>query len=106
MSDSNTFQERLDELRKKLQEEVLDANWEMLEEHYKRGSLVLVDPALDLYDIGARVALDDVESVRSAMQKKQLIKVEAEHVKNLSQNKLEKNFNFIIVQPYVLIQKK
>lgn len=98
--------ETREQVTQKLLEEKQPASWSMLEEHFQRGALLVVAEGIDLCEIGASIALDDVETIKSLMQKKQLQKCDAIDAKKFKKSPYEKIFEFIIVQPYVLIQVK
>ena len=53
-----------DPLALKLQAEVDEASWAILEPHYDRGALVFIDPKLDLITVAMRVIRDEVDSVK------------------------------------------
>lgn len=96
----------IDKIVQQLKSEVLDANWQMLEEHYKRGALIFIDHSLNLYEIGAHIAVDNAELIKEEMAKQNIIKIEDDNVKDFKDDTSEKKFQFIIIQPYVLIQYK
>ncbi|MEX0798367.1 MAG: DUF2288 family protein [Bacteriovoracaceae bacterium] len=90
-------------LKEKLSEEIDKASWSMLEDHYKRGALFLVE-GLDLAEAGAAVAADEAGKVKLWLDNKELLKVDENLKEAFSKNPNDKNFKFIIVQPYVFIQ--
>ena len=54
-------------LRIKFDDEIMEADWELLEPHHKRSALFVVDTKLDLLEVGIAVALDRVDSVKNSM---------------------------------------
>lgn len=53
----------MDELQNKLRAETGDADWPTLRPHHARGRLRVVDPRLDLVEVGVCVARDEVEQI-------------------------------------------
>lgn len=81
-------------------------SWSELEVHEKRSALILVDSSLDLADVALKVALDDVESIKAWMSQNLLLRPTEEQLASFRENSLQKQFLFLIVQPYVLAQNK
>lgn len=89
-----------DPLLKKLNHEVDEAHWPLLENHYERGALVFVDPQLDIIEVAVYVIRDNVEHIKKWSDE------------GLIYNPKEKNmevdqtlrYRFLITQPYVLVQ--
>jgi hypothetical protein len=88
-------------LKTKLKDDIEKASWEMLKDHHERGAVFLVDPALDLTDVGACIALDDVNMIKIWLDNGQFTKLES-IPENDDQKK--RDIKFLIIQPYVLIQ--
>lgn len=59
---------------------------------------------LDLAQAGAAVAKDEAAKVKLWLDNGNLIKVDDELAQSWSKEPKEKNFHFIIVQPYVFIK--
>ena len=97
---------KIQEIQEKLKSESFDADWTMLEEHHQRGALVLVDASLDIFEVGAHLALDNVEVIKKYMEERKIEKVSDDMTLAWKKNETKKQFLFTIVQPYVLIQKK
>ena len=53
-----------DSLKEKLKDDIDQASWEMLEVHHERGAVFIVDSALNLIDVGAAIAVDEVNTVK------------------------------------------
>ena len=81
-----------------------EADWSMLAAHNKRGAVFLVSANLDLQVVAKALAVDDVVNVKSWLDSKDLIKPEEDLYSKWEEDKYKKQFNFYIVQPYVLIQ--
>ncbi|MBD0345526.1 MAG: DUF2288 family protein [Coleofasciculus sp. Co-bin14] len=72
--------------------------------HLQRDVVVVVNPQLDLLDVGVALANDDVVSVQHWISEQLLHKPFAEQLSDWNQDQT-KRFHALIVQPYVLIQE-
>ncbi len=75
----------------------------MLEDHYKRGAVFLVNK-VELEEVGVALATDDTQKVKLMLDNEELVKVDEPHQRKWEKTANEKNFKFLIIQPYVLIQ--
>ena len=96
----------MNELSEKLKNEVDDASWEMLADHHERGAVFLISQDIDLLEAGVAFAQDDKVSVAGWLKDKKLLKVDNQMAKDYASSSKEKKFQFLIIQPYVLIQHK
>ncbi|OUR93521.1 hypothetical protein A9Q84_18790 [Halobacteriovorax marinus] len=94
----------MENLKEKLTGEREKARWLMLEEHNKREALLIVATDLDLIDVAVAVASDDVKLIKTLLDSEQLKRPDETMVK-LFEEETDFNFNFVIIQPYVLAQK-
>lgn len=101
--DENTKPES--DLKSKLKDDIDEASWEMLRDHHKRGAVFLVE-GIELVDAAAAVARDRVASVKVWLDNGNVKKVEDDLADDYEKSSNEKNFRFIIVQPYVFICPK
>jgi hypothetical protein len=92
-------------LKEKLAEEIDTCDWSLLDPHFKRGAVFIVDESLNLAEVGVNVANDEVEIIKDYLSNEQLRKPSDEEVKNWEEKPHEKMAQFLIVQPYVLIKK-
>jgi hypothetical protein len=92
----------MSEVRDKLQAELATASWELLQPHYERDALFVVDGALDLVDVGVAVAEDRTSEVQGWIEAGQLVRPTAEQAGHWSEH--GGTFQFLIVQPFVLVQ--
>ena len=83
--------------------EVDKASWAMLRDHHERGAVFLVKD-LDLVDAAVALAQDQAAKVKIWLDGGNLVKVEDEDAENYEKSASEENFQFIIIQPYVLIK--
>lgn len=86
-----------------LKEMVGPAEWRWLSPHAKRGSVVVVDPALDLVEVGVAIARDDVAAVNHWIAEELLTKPTPDQIEHWEQAQ-SKQFTSLIVQPFVLVQ--
>ncbi|MCO4753876.1 MAG: DUF2288 family protein, partial [Bacteriovoracaceae bacterium] len=90
-------------LVEKFKEEIDQASWAMLKDHHERGAVFLVR-GVELADVGVALATDDTSKVKLWLDNKELSKVEDEDSEKYSETLHEKNFDFLIIQPYVLVK--
>lgn len=93
------------QLRQELAEMVGPAEWQNLIPHAARDNVVLVNPELDLLEVGVAVALDNVSSVQRWISEALITKPTIEQLQNWERDRSHQ-FLALIVQPYVLIQDK
>lgn len=94
------------DLENKLKTEVDKASWDMLLDHHERGAVFLVASGVDLVKVGAAIASDNSELVGLWLQNSELKKVTPEMSLDFEKDLKSKLFDFLIVQPYVLIKLK
>lgn len=93
----------MQELREELEKMVDEAEWDWLIPHAQRDAVVLVDPALNLVDVGVAIANDQVAIVQDWIMTAKLQKPSQQQLSDWGQDR-SRRFNALIVQPYVLIQ--
>jgi hypothetical protein len=76
----------------------------MLRSHLERGGLIVVDGMLDLAEVGAGVAADDVKAIERWVISGLLGKPIAQQIGCWDEEK-GKQFLCLIVSPYVLVQE-
>lgn len=81
-----------------------EAVWEWLQPHAKRDVAILVVPPLGLLDVGVAIASDDTTMVTRWINEQQIQKPSAEQLTAWN-DRPQKRFQALIVQPYVLIQE-
>ena len=92
------------ELRAELAKDLDEAEWEWLIPHVKRDSVLIIAKELNLVDVGIAIASDNLLSVQHWISE-QLIQKPSETQLSDWNSDLQKRFNTLIVQPYVLIQE-
>lgn len=93
----------MQDLRDELEKMVDEAEWDWLIPHAQRDAIVLVDPALDLVDVGVAFANDHVSTVQEWIVAGKIQKPSQQQLSDWGQER-SRRFNALIVQPYVLIQ--
>ena len=81
------------------------ADWQMLRAHLERGGLITVDSLLDIAEVGAGVAADDVHLIERWIASGVLGKPTPQQVEQWDAEQ-GKQFLCLIVSPYVLIQEQ
>ena len=93
------------ELKDQLSKDVDVAHWKWLSDHAQRDAVVIVNPSLDLVDVGVAIATDNTQAVQHWIAEQLLIKpTEKEIIEWDAQ--AGKSFTSLIIQPFVLIQEK
>ena len=79
------------------------AEWRWLSPHADRDAIVVVDPGLDLVDVGMAIATDNVASVQRWIGEQLIAKPSATQMASWGRDRA-KRLKTLIVQPYVLVQ--
>lgn len=93
------------DLKQELAAKVDVADWHLLRAHLERGGLIVVDTLLDLAEVGAGVAADDVASIERWLVSGLLGKPTQAQVERWDGEKGQRLL-CLIVSPYVLIQEE
>lgn len=88
-----------EDIRKKLADEVLPVEWEVLRLHAERDRLFFVDAELPLVEVGCALALDDSAQLAAWIEAGRLRRPSAEEM-GMDPTRI---FQFLIVQPFVLV---
>ena len=91
------------QLKQELASMIGPAEWQTLLPHAARDSVVLGNPGLDLADVGVAVATDNVSSVQRWISEALITKPTVEQLEYWERDR-SRQFQALIVQPYVLIQ--
>ena len=91
-------------LREKFKKEIMTSDWELLKPHHLRNALFIVDPKLDLMQISIDVALDNVDSIKVAMESNLLRRPSQDELTLWEKNPNNKVGSFLIVSPYVFLK--
>jgi hypothetical protein len=79
-----------------------DVTWDYLRPHYKEGTLLYVDPALDLKVAGKAMADDDKGQIQAWLKSGDLLQPGDLHVQHWEQS--GERFIALVVSPFVLFQ--
>lgn len=93
----------MSDLRAELAEMVDQAEWGWLEEHAKRGRIIVVAPNLDLVEVGVAIAEDNVTTVQQWMEDSWISYPTEEQISVWNQDKTQ-SFSSLIIQPFVLFK--
>lgn len=91
------------DLKAELAEMVGPAEWRWLSPHADRGAVLLVDEGLDLVEVGLAIARDDVTRVSHWISEALLTRPSPLQMETWAQA-TGKQFQTLIVQPFVLVQ--
>ena len=93
-----------DALREKLRSEIDRVSIKPLIPHFERDALFLVDDSLEILDVGIALAKDQVELCSNWIAQKKLVRPTKEQMSVWTQNVLVQHFEFLVVQPFVLVK--
>jgi hypothetical protein len=93
----------MSDLRAELAEILDEAEWDWLVPHVQRDAVVMVNPGLDLLDVGVAIASDNTTSVQHWIGEQLLAKPSPEQLVEFGGDRTRR-FRALIVQPYVLVQ--
>jgi hypothetical protein len=94
----------MDNLREQLTEILDEAELEWLKPHIQKDAVIIVDPELDLVDVGVAIASDNTQSVHHWISEQLLVKPSPQILDRWNTNPLQK-FQAIIIQPYILVKE-
>ncbi len=94
----------MSDLKAELTEAVSEAAWDWLAPHARRDSLIVVEPGLDVVDVGVALANDNVTRVQHWIAEDLIHKPSSQQLSSWNTDQ-SKRFNALIVQPYVLVQE-
>lgn len=92
----------MSDFKTQLTEELAPMDWETLIPHAKRDAIIVVDGALDLVEVGVAIAEDNAALVKNWLSELLLHKPSQEELNDWNAQP-EKQFNTLIVQPFVLV---
>jgi hypothetical protein len=90
------------ELRTQLTELLDEAELNWLKPHIHKDAVVLVNPGLDLVDVGVAIAQDDAMTVQRWIAEQLIMKPSVDRLAEW--NTAPPKFRALIVSPYVLVQ--
>ena len=93
----------MSKIRDSFQQDLAAVAWRELRIHLQRDAIIVVGPSLDLIDTAVAVADDDTNRVQEWMTDGLIGKPEKEQLE-VWEADLDRSFQMLIVQPYILIQ--
>ena len=84
--------------------EIQKGRWELLKPHYEKETVFVVKDPLDLQTVGHCLAKDQVNVLKIWIDNKEVFKLEKEHIGKLEANPTKDLFDFLIVQPFIIIK--
>ena len=84
--------------------EIQKGRWELLQPHYEKESVFVVRDPLDLATVAHCIARDQVNILKIWLDNKEVYKLEEKDIKDFVENPTKDLFDFVIVQPFVLIK--
>ncbi|PZO43576.1 MAG: DUF2288 domain-containing protein [Leptolyngbya sp.] len=91
------------DLKQELSAMLAPADWAWISPHANRGAVVVVDPQLDLVEVGVAIATDDAIAVNRWIAEELITKPSPLQLEAWDQA-AKKRFHSLIVQPFVLVQ--
>jgi hypothetical protein len=87
-----------------LKKEILQGLWVDLRDHAERGAIFMIPPDLILSDVGLALAQDNTVQIEGWIKAGELSRPTPAQIKKWDLTP-ERQFQFLIIQPYVLIQE-
>ncbi|TVQ44723.1 MAG: DUF2288 domain-containing protein [Gloeocapsa sp. DLM2.Bin57] len=91
------------DIKIQLSEELATIQWKDIIPHAQRDVVIVVNPNLDLLDVGEAIALNNTNKIQDWICESLITKPLSEQLSQWNQNP-NKEFNALIVQPFVLVQ--
>lgn len=86
----------------KLEKYAGEIGWDYLKKHFEAGSLIYVDPSLELVEVGQAIADDDTARVMSWRDQGDLLQPSEPHADYWES--VDQRFRALVVSPFVLAQ--
>ncbi|WP_068815386.1 DUF2288 domain-containing protein [Phormidesmis priestleyi] len=93
----------MSDLRSELTKSLDEAEWSWLIPHVDRDAVIVVDPQLNLVDVGLAIVTDNSTSVQHWIAESLIYKPSDQQRVDWNACQ-DKRFHALIVQPYVLVQ--
>ncbi|MEO0540533.1 MAG: DUF2288 domain-containing protein [Cyanobacteria bacterium P01_A01_bin.105] len=94
-----------DALKQELSNMIGPAQWFWLKPHVARDAIVIVNPQLDLAEVGVAISTDQVQQVQRWIGEQLITKPTVEQLQAWERDQAQ-HLTSLIVQPYVLVQTK
>ena len=89
------------ELKEKLKTEIDQCYWGLLEQNIERGAVFIIAGNLDILDVAVAFSEDRTNFIKLWLDQKDLLKIEMTDKERF----LKSNFDYLIIQPYVIIKE-
>lgn len=93
------------DLKEKLAKDILDTGWDPLAPHFARGNVYLLGEDLDLVEVGEAMATDNVGQIKRWLDDGLMSPPTPEEATLFAKN-ADILFKMLIIEPYVLIQRR
>jgi hypothetical protein len=103
MSDKQRIEFNAEELRQKINLETGQLTWSELARHFARGTVVVVDPSLDLIEVAVQMCADNAARIEQWHQEGLLHRAQDEDARHW--NEQQSTFWTCVVAPWVLVQE-
>ena len=97
-------EEKKEENRTSLKRQVDIVNWDMLAPHMEKGQFFVIGQELDFLDTAVCIADDNIDQVKEWIDSEQMKRPTPQELDQWSTIE-GKEFRFVIVKPFVLIQE-
>jgi hypothetical protein len=84
--------------------EIQKGKWELLKPHYERETVFVVNDPLDLQTVGHCLAKDQVNILKIWLDNNEVEKLDEDSIAPLVKQPTAELFDFLIVQPFILIK--
>lgn len=91
----------MQDIKTKLSKELADIEWSDLIPHAQRDNLIIVGEPLSILDVGVAIASDDVSTVQKWISQQLIHKPSSDEL-SIWNDRPDKKFSVLIVQPFVL----
>ncbi len=92
-------------LIQKFQDEVKQADWSMLKPHFERDAIWVIEESLNLFETAVAIARDDVSKIKEWKDNEKLRELTLEEISEWDNSPFKKVVNFVILAPFVIVQK-
>ena len=93
----------MEEIKKRLQEDMAEVSWDDIKPHAQRDAVIVVNDNLSLVDVGVAIAQDDKIMVERWITEQLINKPSNQQLSDRNINPTQL-FKTLIVQPFVLVQ--
>jgi hypothetical protein len=92
------------ELLENFEKELDQTEWLLLEPHHNKETLYYISNGIELTEVAMKIAQDDVKAIKQYLDQSTMSKPTSDQIKLWKEEPL-KQFNFLIIQPYVIFNE-